>query len=847
MTSTPNASLLSLTAPLSGELRPLSDVPDPAFAQKMVGDGVAIDPVEGRLIAPCAGTVALVHPAKHAVSLKTDTNLEVLMHIGIDTVKIGGEGFTVHVSEGQQVKAGDLLIEFDMDGVAAKAMSLMTPVLITNIDQIARIDVSAASSVAAGDALFKAHIGAVTETEVFSGEAIRSKPVAIANHTGIHARPAAHLAGVAKQFKSKTLILNGQRSANARSVVALMGLNINFADEVVIEALGSDAAEAIAAIEAAIRSGLGERVEAVEAGAAELPEQEVSLLLPRDEDPTLLIGVTASPGQAVGPLVKIETDQFNYPETADNAAQQHQEFTQALERARVSLAALIEQMKQDGHADKAEIMGAHLELLADPALEEETLSRIEDGASAPAGWQFAIEQQVDVLEGLNNPLMQQRAADLRDVGVRVIRQLLGMNADPMADLPKGAILAAEELSPSDVAVLNPNKVAGIITSGGGATSHAAIIARSQGIPMLAATDPRILSAVEGVTVLLDASAGRVQVTPTPEQLETLKQKQARAVELAQASEAGAHEPAITQDGVHVEVAANIGNVKEAALAAEKGAEGIGLLRSEFLYLNRVSAPDEETQYQAYREMLEGIGADKPAIVRTLDVGGDKPLPYLPLPKEENPFLGERGIRIGLDRPSILRGQFRALLRAAPHGKLRIMLPMIASLDELRLARRVLEEERAALEAPEVELGVMIEVPSAAMMADVLAEEADFFSIGTNDLTQYTLAIDRGNARLAPLADSLHPAVLRMIDMTVKGAKKHNRWVGVCGGMAAEPAAQPLLLGLGVNELSVSVPALAETKYRIRNLSMQACQQLATAALAARNAREVRELVDKVVS
>ena len=442
--------------------------------------------------------------------------------------------------------------------------------------------------------------------------------------------------------------------------------------------------------------------------------------------------------------------------------------------------------------------------------------------------------------------MQARAADLRDVAARVIRQLLGLTDEPMADLPADTILVSQELTPSEVAALDPAKVVGVVTTGGGATSHAAILARSQGIPMLAAADLRILDEPDGTVILLNASLAQLQISPSDKQLKALTVAQQAAKQLQEASQADALKPAITQDGVEIEVAANIGNVKEAAIAAEKGAMGIGLLRSEFLFMDRITAPNEEVQFTAYQEMLQGIGSDKPAIVRTLDVGGDKPLAYLPLPAEDNPFLGERGIRICLDRPSILRTQFRALLRAAPSGRLRIMLPMIGSVDEFKLAKKVLDEERVALKAPEVELGIMIEVPSAAMMADVLAQHADFFSIGSNDLTQYTLAIDRGNARLAPLADSLHPAVLRMIDMTVKGAKKYGKWVGVCGGMAGEAEAQPILLGLGVDELSVSVPALAETKFRVRALNMNDCKKLAKQALQCDSAKEVRNLAAKVI-
>ncbi|MGL1958267.1 MAG: phosphoenolpyruvate--protein phosphotransferase [Colwellia sp.] len=836
-------SKLSLQAPLRGEFIPLAQVPDPAFAEKMVGDGAAIDPVEGLLKAPCDGTITMIHPSCHAVSLETAAGVELLMHIGIDTVKLKGKGFTLHVKAGQQVTTGDLLIEFDMDYVATHAASLITPILITTQEKIAKLTFSGNQQVEFDQLFYHVDLASEDNSAQVIGELKQSSIVTVANHVGIHARPAAYIAKMASEFSGEILLHSANRQANARSLTAIMGLNIGFGDEIYFSSNGVDAEEALAALTDAVTSGLGEEVQASNAETTTVAQpKEASLLFPPNENDNELKGINASPGFAVGPLFKLEQEVFEYSNNADDSQQELQSLNTSISSAQTSLQQAINDQQDAGNKEQFEILSAHLLLLTDPALVDSATAQINQSKSAPAAWQYAIDEQVHILEGLANPLMQQRAADLKDVGASVLRILLGKTQEPLADLPQNCILVTEELTPSQIASFDNKIIKAVLTTTGSASSHVAIIARSLNIPMLAAVDKQVLTLANDTLLLVDANKELALISPTKDALAKLDKDREAANKLNEKALAQSMQPAITTDNVEVEVAANIGDVKEAKKAAEQGADGIGLLRSEFLFMNRLTAPTEDEQFQAYSEMLAGIGADKPAIVRTLDVGGDKPLPYIPIDEEENPFLGERGIRICLDRPEILREQFRALLRASVGKKLRIMLPMISSLKELKLARMVLDQEAEKLAITDVELGVMIEVPSAALMADVLAKEADFFSIGTNDLTQYTLAMDRGNARLAPLADNLDPAVLRMIDLTVKGARKHNRWVGVCGGMAAQPLAQPILLGLGVNELSVQISAVAETKYRVRALSMKKCQDIAQQALMCETTEDVKALV-----
>jgi phosphocarrier protein FPr len=438
-------------------------------------------------------------------------------------------------------------------------------------------------------------------------------------------------------------------------------------------------------------------------------------------------------------------------------------------------------------------------------------------------------------------LLAQRANDLRDVGLRVLCILTGTEAKAPEYAPN-TILIAEDLAPSDTAALDRTRVMGFCTTRGGATSHVAILARSLGLPALAGIEPAALDIPNGTAVILDGGRGTVRLSPSAEEIARIQKAQERTEQRRKEDLSHAKEAAITLDGTRLEVVANIGGLKDAMQIADLGGEGVGLLRSEFLFMERSSAPTEDEQFESYKSIAQAVGNGRPLIIRTLDVGGDKPLSYLPIPKEDNPFLGERGVRVGLDRPDILRSQLRAILRAAKFGKVSVMFPMISTLQELRDVKAIMAEEAERLGVPSIPTGIMVEVPATAVMAAQFAREADFFSIGTNDLTQYTLAMDRGHPKLAPQVDGLSPGVLNLIAHTVRGAHAAKRWVGVCGGIASDPRAVPLLVGLGVDELSISLPAIPAVKAQIRSLTVTACRVLAEKALAAESAEEVRALV-----
>ena len=835
-----------LKAPLSGVIYPIEQVPDPpVFAQKMVGDGLSIDPTNSILCAPIDGTVTQIHSALHAVTLTHSSGLEVMMHIGLDTVSLKSKGFEALVVQGQEVKSGDPLIDFDMDYIATHAKSLMTQIILTNGEMVESIDKSQGVVIANESRLMSVILkeGFVCESDKTSSESIISDAVIIPNATGLHARPAAVLAALAKKFDATIRLLKGDESANAKSVVGIMGLDIAYQDKVQLSAAGSDAREAIAEILPQLQSGLGDEgtKPILSPAAIETVEDQEAVPAPRSDDPDLLLGVGASPGIAIGVAVHIKEETFDFEEEAAESHEQNVRLDKAIEESKNQLEALIESMHKQTNASKAAIFAAHRELLDDPDLIEIARSMIDKGKSAEYGWQHAFNLYAKQLANLQNKLLAERANDLRDVGKRVLRVLTGKESDAL-ELPDNAILIAEEITPSFTATIDTQKVKGFCSTTGGATSHVAIIARSLDIPAIVGIETRALDIPDGDPLILDGSKGTLRMNPSDALINETKEEQKALLEEKAKNLETALDPAVTKDGKSVEVVANIGGVKDAIQSVELGGEGVGLLRSEFLFLDRTTAPTEEEQYEVYRDILLALDG-RPLLVRTLDVGGDKPLAYLPLPAEENPFLGQRGIRIGLERPEIFRVQARAILRAGAHGKIRIMFPMISTIDEIREVKIMLEQEREKLGVKPIETGIMVEVPSTAILAEQFAKEVDFFSIGTNDLTQYTLAMDRGHPKLAAKIDALNPAILRLIKLTADGAHQEGKWVGVCGGIASDPQAVPVLLGLGIDELSVSVPTIPAIKAEVRKYSMKKCRSIAEKTLNCATSSEVRKLLE----
>jgi phosphocarrier protein FPr/phosphocarrier protein len=831
---------IALMAPLSGVLVPLDTVPDPVFAQKMVGDGVSIDPTSDELLSPLAGKVTQLHSSAHAATITGDNGLQVLLHIGLDTVLLRGEGFMPLVKEGDAVATGTPLIRFDPITVGAKATSLLTQMVIANGDLVTRY-VPAKGLVVAGTdvALYVELVGGMEESDTAGASgAILSGEITLPNPAGLHARPAAVVAVEAKKYKSEIRLLRGDASANAKSVVAIMGLATKSGDKLRVEARGPDAAEAASIVARLLAEGSGEKPGDAPAPAATAPTAPAAPVPTLNEaapaDANEFIGVSASPGLSVGKIVQFRQQVIEVNEEGESPQRERAQLEAARHQARQQIEALKSTLTDPS---KAQILDAHLELLDDPDLNDAAIGSISAGKGAGFAWREAFQKQANSLEKLDNPLLRERAGDIRDVGRRVLALLAGVK-QAQIDVPDESILIAEELSPSDTTSLDRSKVLGFCTTTGGATSHVAILARSLGIPAICGIDARALQLADGTPVVLDGSRGSLRRNPSAAELEKARERIRRQAAKREDEKLAASKLAMTADGHRVEVVANIRNAQEARDAVAAGAEGVGLLRSEFLFDARDTAPTEDEQATEYCAVAEALGRERTLVVRTLDVGGDKPLSYLPLPKEDNPFLGLRGVRVSLERPDIFRTQLRAILRAAPLGNLHVMFPMIATVEEVRAARKILLEE-AGDRAASVKVGVMIEVPAAALIAEPLAREVDFFSIGTNDLTQYTLAMDRGHPQLAKQADALHPAVLRLIGMTVDGAHQHGKWVGICGGIASDAMAVPVLVGLGIDELSVSIPAVGSIKAQLARVTIDEAKTLAAEVLRLGTAAEVR--------
>lgn len=841
MSAKVSAERFEVMAPLSGFLMALETVPDPVFAQKLVGDGVSIDPVSSVLKAPVTGEVIQLHSSAHALTIRTPHGIEILIHIGLDTVKLGGKGFETLVKKGDLVKTGQDLIKFDADFVATNARSLLTQVLVTNPESISELIRETGNVSACSDVIFTVIPVAAADGVTHHSETLRiiSDSVVIVNPSGLHARPASILVGLARQFECELQLKKGDKTANARSVSAVMGLEVEKGDKIVLVASGPDAQKAIDHILPQLGAGLGENLDAAAA------EQKIEFKKAEKAAVNQLIGIGASRGIAIGRVLKLKPEKFDIIEQGRGSKFEQSEFTNAVKRGILQLSSLGDKLKRGGNPERAAIFAAHADLLDDPELLELVERAIMAGKSAAFAWNKAFNAHAMRLQSLNNQLLAARAGDLRDVGLRVLRILLSIE-EKAIDVSEKQVIIAEDLTPSNIVSIDKDLVVACCTVAGGATSHVAILARSMGLPAIVGLDPAALDLDDGLMVVVDGNKGLLTVKPDEAEVEAVETTMVAEEKTRAEEKRHADEPALTTDGVKVTVAANIGDTASTSLAVELGAEGVGLLRSEFLFMNRVVAPTEDEQYDAYLEIAANMGKDRPVIIRTLDVGGDKPLSYLPIPKEENPFLGERGIRVCLNRPEIFITQLRAILRVSEKFDVRVMFPMIADISEWHQARNILEQTAAAMGIPPVKTGIMVEIPAAALLADAFAAEVGFFSIGTNDLTQYALAMDRGHPKLAAQIDAMHPAVLRMMSIVAEAGRKRQIEVGVCGGLASDLEGIAALIGMGISKLSVDVPVIPTVKATVRRLSADKCSKLVREAIMMRDAASVREAFAKLL-
>ncbi len=569
----------------------------------------------------------------------------------------------------------------------------------------------------------------------------------------------------------------------------------------------------------------------------------------------MISGILASPGIAFGNALLLKEDEIVISRkkiTDDQVEQEVQRFLDGRSKAATQLEAIRIKAGETFGEEKAAIFEGHIMLLEDEELEQEIIDLIKkDHATADAAAHTVIEGQAVALEELDDEYLKERAADVRDIGKRLLQNILGLHIVDLSAIAEESILVAKDLTPSETAQLNLKKVLGFITDLGGRTSHTSIMARSLELPAIVGTGNVTAIVKNGDFLIIDGVNNKIYVNPTDDVHEELKAIQTQYLsekhELAKLKDL----PAITLDGHQVEVCANIGTVRDVAGAERNGAEGVGLYRTEFLFMDRDSLPTEEEQFQAYKAVAEAVGAQA-VIVRTMDIGGDKDLPYMNLPKEDNPFLGWRAIRIAMDRKEILHAQLRAILRASSFGKLRIMFPMIISVEEVRILKGELELLKAQLREEgksfdeTIEVGIMVETPASAVIARHLAKEVDFFSIGTNDLTQYTLAVDRGNDLISHLYNPMTPSVLGLIKQVIDASHAEGKWTGMCGELAGDERATLLLLGMGLDEFSMSAISIPSIKKIIRNTNFEDAKALAEQALDQPTADDLMNLVNKFI-
>ncbi|MGH9117478.1 MAG: phosphoenolpyruvate--protein phosphotransferase [Acidimicrobiales bacterium] len=776
------------------------------------------------------------------------------------------DGVLVLMDLGSAVLSAEMALEFLPDERRAKVLLCDAPVVEGAVAAVVAAKLGEpldqVAEEARGGLLPKtAHLGPAADPAVVEPAPVPSVPldgserelvVTVGNTHGLHARPAARLVQTAGRYDAEVTVENltsGRGPVAARSLNAVATLGVQQGHEIRIRARGPDADEVVTAVDELAADNFGDPPDA----GAPVPPPVAASRVERppavDIGPGVVVhGLAASPGIAIGPARHARLAELEIPDDpVDDREAAVDALRDAIAATRTEIGGHRDQVAGSGAGYESEIFDAHLLFLDDPALVEPAEQAIRtDGVNPAKAWTEAAAGLRAEWEALDDPYLRERAGDLTAVAEQVALHLLGVERSGVS-LAGPGVLVARDLTPADTAGLDRRVVLGIATAAGGPTSHTAILARALDIPAVVGLGNALLAVDDGTELVVDGEAGTVMVDPGADVVAAASRRTAaRAEHLARARERAA-EPAVTRDGVTIEVAANLGSPDDAAGAVAAGADAVGLFRTEFVFLSATTSPTEDEQAAAYLAVAERLGG-RPLLTRTLDAGSDKPLPFLDQPAEANPAMGLRGLRLGLARPEVLRTQLRALLRVAADHPLRIMFPMVAGLDELRAARAMVDQATAELTGEGVavpaklEIGIMVEVPASALAAGLLAEVADFFSIGTNDLSQYTLAADRTNEAVAGLADGLHPAVLRLVGITCEAAVGRGRWVGVCGELAGDPVATPVLLGLGVRELSMAPAAIPLVKEVVRAVDLTAAATLAAEAVTLASAADVRAML-----
>jgi multiphosphoryl transfer protein len=678
-------------------------------------------------------------------------------------------------------------------------------------------------------------------------ETTREIVLTVENKLGLHARPAAKFVSTASKYTSDIFVKNLDKNSdfvNAKSINQIITLGVRKGNSIMIAVAGPDADAAIAELERIIKAKFDEDEGDISADQPVLPAASI-----REDE---LTGIAVSPGVAIGPVYIYRPVTPEIPEyLINNTNAEIERFEKAVQEVSETFGEVHRQSSRSMGDYDASIFEAYRYYLNDPALIERTRAIIrEQQINAEAAWQTAVEEMIASYESLNDQLVRDREVDLLDVASQVISRLSGQTRS-LPDPPSPSILLASELNPSETAQLNTGMVLGLCFEKGNKTSHSAIMARSLGIPAVFGIGAALQSIRENMMVVVDGDSGKIFIEPGEERIARYRERQERDRARKQEAARTRGRRATSRDGTTVRVTANVSSVKEVEETIRNGGEGVGLFRTEYLFMNRSSPPSEEEQFEIYRDAA-GVLGDKPCVIRTIDIGGDKSIPYLNIRQEMNPFLGWRGIRYCLDQVTLFKTQLRAILRASRTANVKLMFPMIATVREVRAAKTIVHEVMQELKNAgyrfnrDIDIGIMIEVPSAVMMADKLIREVDFFSIGTNDLTQYVLAADRTNAKVALLADPFEPSVLKLIRETIAVSHRSGKQIGMCGEMAGDLHALPLLLGFGLNEFSMNPAIISDFKQAFTAISAEEARQLAMEALTCTSADEVRELSLKMM-
>lgn len=822
---------LTLYGPIAGKLLDLSKIPDEAFAQKMLGDGIAVKPQENFIYAPTDAVIKNLHKCLHAIVLEKD-GFEIMIHIGIDSVSLKGQRFKTFVQEGDKVIRGQKLIEFDRDFLTQYAKDNTIVMIIVSPPNV-KLKKENLSKVDLQTKVFEvfSEQNDKTNTILNDDSAVLTEEFLVSNGTGLHARPAGEVAKLAQNFKNTDIFIikNGNRS-NAKSVVEILRLSIDYGDRIQISSCGEKASEASAEIKKFIQTKLRDNM---------IDKNNKRITNEFNTSGEIKIkGVGIFDGLSMGKSYLIKDIQFKLEEKSTLSPEEElSKFLTALNNVKSALDK--ERHAIYGQKEREEILLAHITILEDPFLIQETRQAISKGYSAAFAFSSAVERAIEVLKNTGNEILRSRIADFIDLESRILTNLTGTDYG-LPNFQEDTILIARELLSHHLKDINSH-VTGIIMAEGSTLSHVSIMIKNLGIPTIIGASPVVMEIPDGKDIILDSKSGVITVNPS--NITEIKQKVQSMKINREKNLLHAFEAAKTIDGTEIIINGNVGTLDQAKQSAQQGGQGIGLVRTEFLFANAKEPPTEREQYKIYQEMADSQNGN-PIIIRTLDVGADKHIPFISQIREDNPILGRRGVRTSFANINLFKTQLRAIMQVKPYGIAKIMIPMVTFLEEIKTVKRFVKEEQKKLGIDKVSLGMMMEVPAAAIMAKEFAKEVDFFSIGTNDLTQYTLALDRSHPTLNFLSDSLNPSVLHMINSIIEGAESQNIPVGVCGAVASEPAGAILLIGLGIRSLSVVPNMIADIKALIRQLDIKKCEKVAQKALKCTNVEEVRSLIKK---